>query len=609
MGIEVTSLREVDPSLVTTTEKLLRALIAAYSPDVDTNGVLGQLLIRPHALLYSATRTEVDRLRRSSSLYALMRDPALASTDVVDAAMSNFALQRRQAAPAVCVLTLTFSSPDMVSIPETSEFEAAGIIWRPITGYTAMDRASDEATMLSFAAHPSGVGYWVQITVVATTTGAVDLPAGTAFSYPEIKGLYSAVAASPSSGGRDLETNEELVARAVASISPTSAATREGVERIIRQADPSVLAVRVIGFGDVELARSRHNMFSISTPGMADIYVRTTRAPHIEVVKTRGFARVTREQLSPERTMDYLDVRVEVTGHLRSGAYEVTGVMLTSPDSLGISASEALEQGLPFTPHTHERVPAADALAFAPTAADAAFSAVQGTVYATAAIPLHSLPQDRQPDARRFSLWQTYWKAWYTRYSDTATEDEQNTAHSQMVSAMQALGGSSVSSEFSAEFDAWVWVATMPGLTVLQNALLRPEVKAPVDYLVRAFNPCFVSVGLKLLYYGNVNRIDTAKVVREVVNVVNRTEHTASRGVRAADIAAAVSKVIGTSAVLEMPISLRGRLRLPTDDVVDISSGTELRVPGGYEALGVSPRTTAFYATENDVAVELEAAT
>ena len=32
MGIEVTSLREVDPSLVTTTEKLLRALIAAYSP-------------------------------------------------------------------------------------------------------------------------------------------------------------------------------------------------------------------------------------------------------------------------------------------------------------------------------------------------------------------------------------------------------------------------------------------------------------------------------------------------------------------------------------------------------------------------------------------------
>jgi hypothetical protein len=609
MGIEVTSLREIDPGLVLSTEKLLRALIAAYSPDVDTNGALAQLLLRPHALLYSATRTEVDRLRRSSSLYALMRDPALASTEVVDAAMSNFALQRRQATPATCVLTLTFASTATVIIPADTVFTAAGRDWKPGSQYVAMDSPGDLDTMLVFAAHPSGAGYWVQLPVVATTAGTADVPAGTRFSLPEIKGLYSAVAASPASGGRDLETNEELVARAVASISPTSAATREGVERIIRQADPSVLAVRVIGFGDVELARSRHNMFSISTPGMADIYVRTTRSPHIELLKTRGFTRVTREQLSPERTMDYLDVRVEVTGHLRSGAYEVIGVMLTSPDSLGISAAEALEQDLAVVPHTHERVPAADALAFAPTAADAAFSAVQGTVYATAAIPLHSLPQDRQTDAHRFSLWQTYWKAWYVQQSDTTTEDEKNAAYSQMVSAMQALGGSSVSSEFSAEFEAWAWVVTMPGLTVLQNAVLRPEVKAPVDYLVRAFNPCFVSVGLKLLYYGSGAGVDTDEVIREVTAVINSTEHTATRGVRAADIAAAVSKVIGTSAVLEMPISLRGRLRLPTDDVVEISSGTELRVPGGYEALGVSPRTTAFYATAADVAVELEAAT
>ena len=67
MGIEVTSLREVDTTLVAATEKLLKALIGAYAPGVDTNGALHQILIRPHALLYSATRTEVDRMRRSSS--------------------------------------------------------------------------------------------------------------------------------------------------------------------------------------------------------------------------------------------------------------------------------------------------------------------------------------------------------------------------------------------------------------------------------------------------------------------------------------------------------------------------------------------------------------
>lgn len=609
MGIEVTSLREIDTTLVAATEKLLKALIGAYAPGIDTNGALHQVLIRPHALLYSATRTEVDRVRRSSSLYALARDPALASTEVVDAAMSNFALQRRQASKATCVLTLTFSSTATVVIPSTSVFTAAGRAWSPPATYTAADRAGVQATDLAYAAHPSGVGYWVQMPVVAAEAGSVTIEAGAVFAIPAISGLVSAVAASPASGGRDAETNEELVARAIASISPMSVATREGVDRFIRQTDPATLAVTVIGYGDAELARSRYNMFSISTPGMADVYVRTALAPHVELLATRGFVRVTREQISPSTSRDSFDIRTEVTGHLRSGAYEVLGVMLAPPENSGISPADALDQGLAFAPHTHERVPATDALAFAPTAADAAFSAVQGTVYATTSIPFVNIPPSDAATVSYFMAWQSYWQSWYIVQSDESTEAEKLAARAAMISAMTAMRGSSVSSEFTAEFNVWAWVATMPGLTTLQTALTRPEVKAPVDYLVRAFNPCWVTVGLRLLYYGSIDRVDVDAVIRAVIGAVNGSGYDATRGVRASDIAAAVTKVVGSSAVLDMPLSLRGRLRLPTDDVVELTSGTELRIPADYEAWGVSPRTSAFYITEYDVAVELEAAT
>jgi hypothetical protein len=609
MGIELTSLREIDTTLVAATEKLLKALIGAYAPGIDTNGALHQLLIRPHAVLYSATRTEVDRLRRASSLYALARDPALASQEVVDAAMSNFALQRRQATRASCMLTLTFSSLSTVVIPNTAVFGAGGMEWTPEAAYTAMDAAGVGERVLAFAAHPSGVGYWVQLPVFATTAGNVDVVAGAEFSIPAIPNLIGAVAAGAAAGGADAESNEELVARAIASISPVSLSTRDGVERYVRQADRAITAVTVIGYGDQELSRSRHNMFSVSTPGMADIYVRTAVAPHVDLLSTRGFVRVTREQLSMTSVRTAFDVRVEVTGYTHAGAYEVVGVMMAPPDGSGVSPSDAFDQGLAFRPHRHERVPAQDTSAFAPTPADAAFSAAQGTMYATASIPFSNMPASEAATVSLFLEWQSYWRNWYISESDETTEEEKLAALPAMAAAMVAMHSSTVSSEFTAEFNVWAWVAAMPGLAALQSAVVGPAVKAPVDYLVRAYVPCWVTVGLRLRYYGSSSAIDTDAVSRAVVAAVSGTSGNATRGVRASDIAVAVTGVVGTAAVLDMPLTLTGRLRLPTDDVIEIESGTELKIPEGYEAEGVSPRTAAFYITESDVAIELRAAT
>ncbi len=101
MGIELHSLRELDTEAVLASEQLLSTLLAAYAPDIDTTGALRQLVIRPNALLYMAARTEVDRLRRSSSLYALAHDPDLADPEVMDAALSNYGIRRREGTRAM----------------------------------------------------------------------------------------------------------------------------------------------------------------------------------------------------------------------------------------------------------------------------------------------------------------------------------------------------------------------------------------------------------------------------------------------------------------------------------------------------------------------------
>ena len=608
MGIEVTSLRELDAAPVLAAEKLLAALITAYAPDVDTNGVLRQLLIRPHALLHSAARTEVDRVRRASSLYALARDPELADQETVDAAMSNFALQRRQAARATCVFTLTFATSRAISIPSTLEFSLAGKTWRPTATYAASADIGTEDARLTFTAHSSGVGYWVQVPVIAVEAGSVDVAGGVAVAVPVLQGLQSVVTACPAAGGSDAETNASLVARAISSIAPSSLATREGIELFARQFDPGIQAVTVIGFGDQELARSRYNMFSIMTPGMADVYVRTATTPYVEMLQLRGFTRVTREQLSASIELESLDVRVELSGYGHVGAYELTGVMMAPPAASGITSTEALAQGLAYAPYRHERLPIVSETTYAPTSADAAFSALQGIVYATTAIPVAAYAEAYPQKIIQFRAWQSFWRAWYVYNSDDALGSERKSAVATMQAVMLQLGVTTMSSEFTAEVDVWAWVAGMPNLAALQTAVTAPENKAPVDYLVRAFNPCWVSVGIRLLHYGSPDRVDVDAVIRAIVAAVAGAGADATRGVRAADIAVAVAGIVGANAMLDLPITLSGRLRLPTDEVLLISSSTELTVPSGYEPIGVSPRTTAFYITEYDVSVELVSA-
>jgi len=609
MGIEVTSLRTLDSETVGAAEQLLSALINAYAPDVDTSGALRQLLIKPHAVLYTAARTEVDRLRRSSSLHALARDPELADEQIVDAAMSNYALQRRQATQASMRATLTFDSQRTVQIAETEVFEFGGELWNPAITYQAVNGPSTTNNVVSFSASPSGVGFWVQIDLVATSNGDRTVNAGdSATQLPALRGLLSAVAAGPAAGGTDDESNEDLLARAVSNVAPVSLATREGAQQLVRSAAPGALTSTVLGYGDAALARSRHNMFAVATPGFSDVYVRTALNPVLEFLSVRGFVRVTKEQLSPSAAADSLRVRCEVAGYSNAGAYEVLAALPVQASDFSVSPAEAFDQGLTIKPVEHERAVSRQGAVYVPTSIDGAFSAYQSTMYASVEVPFSRFAESDASTISRYKAWESYWRAWYVTQLNTATEQEYNAALQDMADAAATLGVAAVSSEFTAELDMWVWVAALPGLTAIQSAFEEQDNKSTVSYLVRAPYPCWITAELTIEYYDSIGRIDVPAVVAAVKRAVHRRGYTAEGGVRVGSIMEEVSNVLGDSGSVRSPVSLSARLRLPNDDVVSWSSSSDIEIPVDYIDMGVTPATSAFFITDNDIAISLEAA-
>jgi hypothetical protein len=128
------------------------------------------------------------------------------------------------------------------------------------------------------------------VDVEATTAGEISkVRRNTTFDSvtPEPSGLAVSFATQDFSGGSSEETNAELVARFKLALSPTVYSGRTHIESLFRETVPDIKSVSIIGLGDEEMLRDRHNIFATSQGGKADIYVRTSSFPEsVKLSKT-----------------------------------------------------------------------------------------------------------------------------------------------------------------------------------------------------------------------------------------------------------------------------------------------------------------------------------
>lgn len=282
------TIEQVPPEDVQQAELFLTDFLAAEYPSLDlTQGrVLRDILIRPAAIFHALNRTDYDRLRQSMSLLAISENPDLADPDIVDGVLSNLMITRDPGAKAAGQVTIILASLSTTTVPAGSIFTANGLNYltdQTYIGVTLEDSVLNDQQKL-ISARTDGT-YAFTIPVTAENEGTqYAIRRGTRFTVsPTIVGLVDIVAANDFSGGRNTETNADLVARAQLGISAKVLSGRTQIEAMIRAQFPDSTAVSITGLGDPEMIRDRHNIFAISTGGKADLWVRSQYLPVTEV--------------------------------------------------------------------------------------------------------------------------------------------------------------------------------------------------------------------------------------------------------------------------------------------------------------------------------------
>ncbi len=118
--------------------------------------------------------------------------------------------------------------------------------------------------------------------MVATDVGAnFQVTSGTKFALggtAKLPEFVLAEAYGSFTSGQDRETDRELITRYKLGLSTRNLVSPNAIESVLRERFPTLKSVSVIGANDAELIRAKNNLFGISIPGKADVYIRTVES-------------------------------------------------------------------------------------------------------------------------------------------------------------------------------------------------------------------------------------------------------------------------------------------------------------------------------------------
>ena len=283
MAIQVLSLSELDSDKVQQSFDFIRDLTQEEHPNLEVRqGVLADHLILPSAEHAVAKQEEIDRVRRSNSIAAINADPLLADDDIVDKTVSNYLIDRQVGLTASGEMTIIVSKLQSVTVPSGALFEGSGKQFQTTTVYTARTSAENVQGTNDRVLSPTGDGNY---SFTITITALVEEVAGdiskdtTLVPQTQIVNFVKAFAASDFVGGRDEETNAQLMTRVDLGLSADVLSGRSNMSSFLFKQFPNLISDSIIGYGDVEMQRDQRSLFPLSFGGRVDWYVRTRALP------------------------------------------------------------------------------------------------------------------------------------------------------------------------------------------------------------------------------------------------------------------------------------------------------------------------------------------
>lgn len=278
------TITNLDPAVVAQNEQLLVTFIQEQYPalDLSEGRVLRNLLIRPAAQFYTLNNLNISLMQQSQSILAIEANPLLADPNLVDAVLSNYRLTRNPGSTAQGQITIVIQNLLTTQIVQNTIFTANGLTYTNTQTYVGVTtQAAVVSTQQRLIVPRTDGTFAFTIPVVATAVGTTsNAKRGTDFTVsPSPAGIIDAFATADFTGGLDSQTNADLVALFKLALSPQVFSGRSNINSLLTAQFPNLQATSIIGFGDAEMLRDRHNIFNIATGGKADIYARTAVVP------------------------------------------------------------------------------------------------------------------------------------------------------------------------------------------------------------------------------------------------------------------------------------------------------------------------------------------
>ena len=279
-NVEAASYIEPTQEAFDSAEQITLDIVATASPNAitKTGSVIRELVVRPLAYMFSWATANLTHARTTSSI-AYLKTSQETVNPIADAMASNFFVTRRRGARAKGIVTVTLSVPS-IRLGQGTVFIVSDIPFvletQLIITNAMIDAQQDNVTYV----RPIVLGdnYVANIPVVAEDTGRIEIQPGAPVTIGFANNyIIEAELTSAITGGSDIETDSEMMARAEYTVADSGVGTYNGLRKKLDKAPITVTGMSVVAGEDLPLFRARYNNANINPGGFVDAYVKTQR--------------------------------------------------------------------------------------------------------------------------------------------------------------------------------------------------------------------------------------------------------------------------------------------------------------------------------------------
>lgn len=274
---------------------------------------MAQLVLQPF-------RDEADEMFTANSLRRVLKtdDPDAFNEELVDAVVENVYVYRFQGGRSSGVARVYYDAP------VGREYAANGFVAIGANSKNYVNPAPFAVLSSQMETQIENGLYYFDIPINSEELGAdTEIPeAGGLVSVNGDPDVISVTNKNPVMGGRDRETNTQLIERARKSITVRDLVTGKGSSAILFENFPSaILEMQAIGFGDKEMMRDV--LYNAHVGGKHDQYIKTSRVTR----KSQDFVGILIDDTRASRTSTQLMMTDSVATPSSSSGWHDLGEM------------------------------------------------------------------------------------------------------------------------------------------------------------------------------------------------------------------------------------------------------------------------------------------